>query len=397
MNKKIVIISNYYPPEMGAAANRIRNLAEGLKNKDNDVTVICPLPNYPTGKVFKAYKNRFKKEEEINGINVKRYWLYPSNSQKSLVRLFSMLSFAISLWFSVFSLMKRKPDLIIVQSPPLFVALSGLLLTKFIGCKNILNVSDLWPLSALELGVIKKGKFYSLLEKIELKNYKLADKIIGQSNEIIAHIKTKVDKSCLVYRNVSPYKDYSSLRIDKTEEPLKIVYAGLLGYAQGVYKICEELDFRKMNVEFHIYGAGMEEAQITSIARKSENNIYYHGSRSATEIKSELLKYDVSLVPLRNNIYGAVPSKIFELMQLGIPILFFSDGEGAQIVRDYEIGLTSKSGNYKLLSENVLKFGQMDKNSYDALVTNSLNRHKQNYNLEKQMSNLIDFIEKKKN
>jgi glycosyltransferase involved in cell wall biosynthesis len=181
LSKKIVIISNYYPPEMGAAANRIRNLAEGLQQKGNEVIVICPLPNYPKGKIFKKYSGKFSVKEVTNKIKIKRYWIFPSKSKNAFIRLISMLSFAWSLWFSVFSFLKRKPDVFIINSPPLLVGLSGLLLSKILKGKTILNVSDIWPLSALELGVIKRGFFYTLFERIEKTNYKLAYKIIGNS------------------------------------------------------------------------------------------------------------------------------------------------------------------------------------------------------------------------
>ena len=178
MKKQIIIISNYYPPETGAAANRIQNMAEGLLAEGNEVTVLCPMPNYPNGEIFSAYKNKFKKTENIRGIHVMRYWLFPSKSKNSIVRFFSMISFSITIWSAFFKYLFRKPDLFIIQSPPLFIALSGLLMAKVIGVKNILNVSDIWPLSALELGVLKKGFFYSMLTRVEKRNYTLADKIM---------------------------------------------------------------------------------------------------------------------------------------------------------------------------------------------------------------------------
>jgi hypothetical protein len=210
MKKRVLIISNYYPPEMGAASNRIKNLAEGLVIANMEVTVICPLPNYPKGIVFPKYKGKFKADEKSNGVFIKRYWLYPSKSKNSFIRLFSMLSFAFTIWSTVFNFLIKKPNLCIVNSPPLFVGLSGLLLTKFIRCKSILNVSDLWPLSALELGIFKKGKLYSLLKKIELLNYKLATNIIGQSNEINEHIFNLVNKEPLLYRNAPVFKQYEA-------------------------------------------------------------------------------------------------------------------------------------------------------------------------------------------
>ena len=390
MNKeKIVIISNYYPPEMGAAANRIKNMAEGLRNAGKEVVVICPLPNYPSGRVFKRYKNKFYKKEEIKGIEVRRYWIFPSISKNVILRFLSMFSFACSMWFSLFWLLKKKPSIVIVQSPPIFVAFSGLLLSKVIKSKSFLNVSDLWPLSGFELGLIKKGLLYSFLERIELFNYKLADKIIGQSEETINYIGKKVDKEFLVYRNVPFYKEFET---SPKKETFRIVYAGLLGYAQGVLNICNHINFKDYDVEFHIYGSGMEEVALTNFLRSTNRNIFFHGKLDADKIKTEILKYDVALVSLVHKIYGAVPSKIFELMQLKIPVLFSGTGEGAEIVKNEEIGLCSASGNYNSLIENISAFKKMDRYSFKEYSNNCFNAHRNKYHLELEMIKLLKFL-----
>ena len=375
---------------MGAAANRIKNLAEGLEQKGNNVTVICPLPNYPKGKIFEKYKKRFSVKEVTNHINIKRYWIFPSKSKNAFIRLISMMSFAWSLWFSVFSFFKRKPDIFIINSPPLLVALSGLLLSKSLRSKTVLNVSDIWPLSALELGVIKKGFMYSFFERIEKNNYKLADKIIGQSEETITHISKIIDKEFLVYRNAPKFKEHTFK--EKNEGNIKIVYAGLLGYAQGILSLCKELNFKKIGAELHIYGAGMEEEEIMKIANNQDKNIFMHGVKSSSEIKEEIIKYDVSLVPLKTNIYGAFPSKIFESMQLGMPILFVGQGEASEIILKLKIGLVSSPNDYKELEKNIIKIKEKESILLKEFSENCIKSHKDEYNLDNQMRKIIKFI-----
>lgn len=375
---------------MGAAANRIKNLAEGLQEKGNEVTVLCPLPNYPKGKIFKDYKGKFIVKEKANTITVRRYWVFPSKSKNSLIRLISMLSFSWSLWFSIFSFIRKKPDIFIIQSPPLLVGLSGLLLAKFLGCKRILNVSDIWPLSALELGVIKKGRFYNFLEKIERLNYKLASKIAVQSNETENHIKSIVTKETLVYRNVPSFKAYNVK--EKSNRNLTIVYAGLLGYAQGVLEICKLINFKKLGAEFHIYGAGMHLEEIVKIT-KQDKGIFYHGVVSSIEVKDKIRLYDVSLVPLKNKIYGAVPSKIFELMQLGVPILFLGEGEGQKLVKENDLGMYCNSNDFKKLEDTIKKFSLLSSKEYKSFSISLLGLHKKEFRLDYQLENFIKFIE----
>ena len=375
---------------MGAAANRIKNLAEGLKNVENEVMVICPLPNYPKGEIFKSYKNKFSVSETINHITVKRFWIFPSKSTNPILRILSMLSFSLSMWFSIFSLLKNKTDVFIIQSPPLLVGFSGLLLSKVLRSKNILNVSDIWPLSAYELGVIKKGFFYKFLEIIEKVNYKLADKIVGQSEETIHHISKIVDRDFLVYRNVPKLNNGKPKT--KNGENLKLVYAGLLGYAQGVLHICESINFKELGAELHIYGGGIEEENIRKLAKDKTSNIFFYGLKKAEEIKNEINKFDVGLVPLKNKIHGAVPSKVFELMQSGIPILFFGEGEGAKIVVDHDIGISTNSDNINDLKNKILDFKEIAPDKFREMSANSLNLHFDKYHLEYQLNNFIRFL-----
>lgn len=390
MKKRVLIISNYYPPEIGAASNRIKNLAEGLVLANMEVTVICPLPNYPKGIVFPKYKGKFKASEERNGVFIKRYWLYPSKSKNSFIRLFSMLSFAVAIWSAVFSLIRKKPNLCIINSPPLFVGLSGLLLSKFIRCKSILNVSDLWPLSALELGIFKKGSFYNLLKKIELLNYKLATNIIGQSSEINKHIINLVKKEPLLYRNVPIYKKHESKSKDKGS--LTIVYAGLLGYAQGILSICENINFKSLDVAFHIYGDGMEKQQIINHTKQKDCNIFFHGSVDASLVKEKIRKYDISIVPLKNRIKGAVPSKLFELMQLGVPILYTCEGEASDIILNHNLGFISESNNFESLKKTILKFKNLETEDYSIMSKNCLQKHQDEYRLDYQLDSFINFL-----
>ena len=123
--KEILIISNYYPPEKGAAANRIEQLALKLNQNKYKVSVLCPLGNYPKGELFPQYKGKFSVTENRDKITVKRLWIYPSVSKNILVRLISVLSFSLGLFF--YLLFKKTPSKVVVQSPPLLLSFIALL------------------------------------------------------------------------------------------------------------------------------------------------------------------------------------------------------------------------------------------------------------------------------
>ncbi len=218
--------------------------------------------------------------------------------------------------------------------------------------KLVLNVSDLWPKAGLELGAFKKNTSYKLLERIERFNYGRASIILGQSEEIITHVKAVSNHdNTLLYRNYPDFKplDPKDLVVDR---PLKIVYAGLLGIAQGVLKLCQEIKLE--NTELHIYGSGPEQHLIeTYLKNHPELQIYYHGQLDREELHKTLLNFDLALIPLLNRIYGSVPSKLFEYTRLGLPLLYFGGGEGESIVKTYELGWTAIAGNYEHLNEVV--------------------------------------------
>ncbi len=355
---KIVILSQYYYPETGAPQNRLLELSETLTKKGWEVKVVTAMPNYPKGKIFEKYKGRFSSNELLNNISIERYWLYASNAPKSIPRIISMLSISLTSLFSLPSLGKFNPDFIFTESPPLTLAFTGYLLSKATGAKFIMNVSDIWPLSAKELGSINDGTLYRAIESLERFLYRNAFMCTGQSEEIVEHLRSYGAKKSYLFRNgVDVQRFKSTIKNEKnTEGKLKIVYAGLLGVAQKVYDIVREVNFNSLGSELHIYGEGSERRIIEKyIEDNPDCGTHLHESVPREEIPDLISSFDCALIPLTKNIYGAVPSKIYEAMAAGLPILFSGSGEGARIVSEKKVGLVNRPGDFKELSENILK------------------------------------------
>ena len=386
--KDILIITSYFPPESGAASNRIFHLSEGLQKRHYHVSVLTPLPNYPTGKIFEAYKGKFKQTSTENDLKIHRLWIYASNSKNKLLRLFAMLSYSFSLvWFFIWH---KIPETVIIQSPPLLVAFTSVLFLRSKKRKLILNVSDLWPIAGLELNVFKKNFSYRLLERIEKHNYKKADVIFGQSEEILEHIKCLFPKKeTYLYRN---YPDFEIPKIETkahSNDKIKLVYAGLLGIAQGIYSLCNQLDCS--NIEFHIYGAGAEQSKIEKfISTHPELPIFYHGEITRKELHKELLKYDITIIPLLNRIYGSVPSKIFEYAKLGLPMIYFGGGEGEKIITNNELGWVANAGDYNDLNKTI---STITKANLSMEYKNQIRQKAdEKFNFKKQLDVLIKHI-----
>ena len=394
---KVLVVSFYYEPELGAAPSRITNLAKGLKSLGMDVDVLTCLPNYPKGKIFDGYRGRFSMKETIDGINVFRYWTYATVSKNPIKRVLAMTSYAVSMWaFAFRRKLLKSYDRVIVQSPPIMVSASAVLLfKKFFGKNTILNVSDLWPGSAVELGFVRKGSlFHKVLSFLERFIYRNADSVVGQSQEIVEHVcRMFPGKRTFLYRNLQPVEKATDTVRAKNAK-LKIVYAGLFGVAQDMLSLLKSVDFKALDVEMHLYGGGNQMDKILSYIKDGDKNIWYHGYVSKQEINEELKKYDLSIIPLATHIYGAVPSKIFDLLPAGIPILFSGDGEGARIVQDYGFGLVSKYGDYAALADNIKRFSEMSEEEYAKYSANCLEAATDSFSFSKQLVRFCDFMGK---
>ena len=390
--KDILIISNYYPPEKGAAANRIEQLALKLDQNGYSVSVISPLPNYPKGELFPEYKGKFSVTEKIENITLKRLWIYPSNSSNIFKRIVSTLSFSTTLFF--YLLFAKTPQKVIVQSPPLLLSFTAVFALWIRRKKIILNVSDLWPTAAIELGVLKKNSIsHKFLRFIERFIYKKANHIFGQSNEIINHIHSIFpEKKCFLYRN---YPDHFIDNVlqekHNSNEPIKLFYAGLLGVAQGVFELIQELDLKNLNLELHIFGDGAERTEILNYLNHNPNaKINFHGMLERNVLHETLQNLDIALVPLKTRIYGSVPSKIFEYTALGFPVLYFGGGEGENIVEENNLGWVVPVEDFKGLNNALKQISEVGKEEIQNMKKNIFLHAKSHFSLDEQMKQLIE-------
>jgi glycosyltransferase involved in cell wall biosynthesis len=389
--QEILIISNYYPPEKGAAANRIEQLALNLYENNYKVTVVCPLANYPKGQLFTEYKGKFSVTENRDNITVKRLWIYPSISKNIFVRLLSVLSFSTSLFLYVF--FAKTPKKVVVQSPPLLLSFISIFILNLKRKKIILNVSDLWPLAAIELKALKKDSFsHKVSLFMERYIYKKAAVIIGQSNEILSHINVILpSKKYYLYRNFPDHK-VTKIEFETNEnQPIRIFYAGLLGVAQGVLEMCQKIDLSNKNIELHIFGDGAEKNEIESLINKAENSkIYFYGMLERNELHLKLKEMDVAIVPLKTRIYGSVPSKIFEYGCLGFPILYFGGGEGGEIVKQNNLGWVAEVGNFEELNNEITIISKLSKIEILSIKQGVFDQSNKEFDLNYQMKQLLN-------
>lgn len=397
---KILVVSFYFEPEIGAASARISNLVRSLKENGDQVDVLTCLPNYPEGRIFDGYRGHFSVKENRDGIDVYRYWTYATVSKGVVRRVLSMTSYAFTMWAFGFRRKKiRSYDRVIIQSPPIMVSASAVCIFKRIyGRTVILNVSDLWPGSAVELGFMKADSFsYRFTLRLERYIYKHADAVMGQSDEILDRVRSIVpEKRTFLYRNLSKVSSIGSVikKVSSSSGCLKVVYAGLLGVPQDVLSIVKNVDFESAGAEFHIYGGGNQADDIKKEIAEGRRNVFYHGVLPKDKMDVVLNDYDVSLIALAKSITGAVPSKIFDTLPHGMPILFCGTGEGACIVRKYGLGLVSEPSDFRMIEDKVREFAEMDRNTFEAYSDRCLEASRDSFNYKSQFSLFTDFLAK---
>lgn len=371
-------------------------MADGIAASGDEVHVLTDLPNYPKGRIFDGYRSRLKMTEKTGNITIYRYWVLALVSKSKMKRGLALLSFAFTLWgFARHWIRIRSYDRVIIQTPHLLTAGSAMLLFKCLyGKKVFLNVSDVWPQTAVELGAVRPGsmphKFFSAIERFL---YRKADGVIGQSNEIldfVAHFPNKGNS--FLYRNVPRYTPDISAR--HRPEKLKIVYAGLLGVAQDLLGVVQHIDFKALGMELHLYGGGAQKKDIEEYISTHDCSVYYHGFLSKEQTTEELRRYDASLVPLTVRLTGAIPSKIYDILPMGMPVVFSGGGEGAKIIEAHKVGFTSEPGDYDALQRNLQRLAGMSKEEYEAMSERCIEASNGELNFESQIKRCVEFMNK---
>ncbi len=350
---EILYLSQYYPPEMGAPASRVSELAKYWSKAGQKVTVITGMPNHPDGVIHPTYKWEYFKEEKSFGVHVLRVFLYVAANKGVVKRIISFISFMIT--SLILGLLKSHTDIVIATSPQLFVGLSGLIIARMKKKPFVFEVRDIWPQSAVELGVIKNKQVIRTMEILENILYSKANMIVvavkgmkdilaskGVSRNKIHFIPNGIDEE----RFDDKTKYHILRKMHKLDNKFIIGYIGTIGLAHGLQIIPEAAKkMRNSNIHFVIVGDGAEKEKLQEII-KSYNleNVSLLGKMPREYIPSILEDIDVGFVHLKNFplMKNAIPSKIFEIMAAGKPVLAGISGLGSDFIQENDLGYVFK-------------------------------------------------------
>jgi len=352
---KVAILTQYYPPEIGAAPVRLSALARALVSRGHRVTVLTAMPNYPTGRLQPGYGGMCRRELQ-DGVSVIRSFVYPTQRTAFAHRMTNYLSFVVSSAV-VGTFLLHELDYLIVESPPPFLGLTGIWLSRLKRTRMVFNVSDLWPESPVQLGALRRhSAAHRLSEWLERLCYGQAWAVSGQSHEIVADISGRFPH-CRTFR-LSNGVDTETFRPDRATTAARqllggdgrclVLYAGLHGIAQGLELVLEAAEHLspESGVSVVLMGDGPQKAPLVRRAEERPiGAVRFLDPRPHAEMPAILAAADVALVPLARPIHGAVPSKLYEAMSSGRPVVLIAEGEAAQIVRKHAAGLVVRPGD----------------------------------------------------
>lgn len=367
---KLLILTQYFPPEVGAPQNRLFELAVRLQKLGVDITVLTAMPNYPQMKIYEAYKGLNYFYEEMEGLKVHRASVYVSQSKSIVNRLRNYFSFVVSSALTG----KKIPssfDFLLCESPPLFLGYSAMFLSKQKKARLIFNVSDLWPESAEKLGVVNNRSLLNMAYRLEAKLYRRSALVTGQTQGICADIDRRFPSVRTYWLpNGVDLSYYDPSKISRGswrkkhqvgESDLVFLYAGILGIAQGLEIILHAaVNFKTDSaVKFVIMGSGPEKEKLLELKKElSVPNVIFLEPVSKAEMPEVLKNADAAIIPLKklDLFLGAIPSKIFENLAMEIPILLGVDGEARKLfIEQGNSGIYFEPGNSQALSDAVTR------------------------------------------
>jgi len=359
-----LILSQYYAPEMGAPQIRLRNFARELRRLGIDVSVLTAMPNYPLGKIFEGYSGRWSVSEEIDGIPVKRLWVYAANTRSGLARIANYCSFAVSAMSVLFG---PRPDVLFVESQPLPLGLVGLLMKWLRGVPYVYNVPDLQVDVARQLGFLR-GPALDLAFGFETMLLKNAWKVSTVTHAFVEHFVTRGVPA----ENITFLPNGADTAFLKPQPPSEelldrlqlhgkkvIVSVGTMAYYQALDTIVEAAEKLAAHPEFVVLmvGSGPERERIQELVKsKGLTNVQFPSI--SYEESAQLYSIAYAAVATFRNVAVASrmrPSKLFPALSCGVPVVFSGCGEAAKLIEDNECGIAVPPEDSTALAEAILK------------------------------------------
>ncbi|MDX6611697.1 MAG: hypothetical protein QOD75_883 [Blastocatellia bacterium] len=349
----VLFISNYFPPEVNAPANRLYEHARQWARDGGSLEVLTAVPNFPEGAVYDGYRNRLTKET-IEGIPVTRVPMYIAENRGTFRRTISYISFMLTaIWYA--RTLDRQPDLVVASSPQFFSGLAGYVISRWRRVPFVLEVRDLWPDSIVAVGASKRNWLIRLFEKLEMYLYRHSTHIVTVTESFKRVIAGKGidERKITVLKNGADLEGFGKdpdtnklaelRRLYGLEGKFVAAYIGTLGMAHRADILLQAAArCQDPEIVFMVIGAGAERDQLARLQEESGlKNFRLLPKQSREVVPYFLALADVCVVHLKDAplFRTVIPSKMFEAMVMGKPIALGIRGEAAEIVTEAEAGI----------------------------------------------------------
>lgn len=365
----ILLLTDNFPPEVNAPASRSYEHCRDWVRQGHKVTVITGAPNFPTGRVFDGYKNRLWSRETVDGIQVIRVWTFITANAGTVLRTIDYASFMASALPA--ALLVRKVDIVVGTSPQLFTPCAGLAAATFKRRPFVFELRDLWPESIKAVGAMRESRLLSWLEALELFLYRHSDHIVSVTNSFRENLVSRGIPRAKISVTMNGV-DLSRFRPQPRDEALAhslglsgkfcVGYVGTLGMAHGLSTVVETARMLlgrsdAQSIHFLLLGDGSEKERLKILCRDNGiTNVTFLDSVRRSEVARYWSLLDLAVVHLKRQplFETVIPSKLFECMAMGIPVLHGVAGESAELVTKEGFGLVFEPENPSALMQAIL-------------------------------------------
>jgi glycosyltransferase involved in cell wall biosynthesis len=369
---RILFFSQFFPPEVGATQTRMHHFARCLVERGHHVTVITEMPNHPQGIVFEGYRGRAVQRAWEDGIEVIRVWIYASPRKSFVRRLLFYNTYMLNAVLAGALLARSRYDVIFATSPPLPVVFSAYVVSRLKRCPYVMDVRDIWPAVGVVLGEIRGQAVIRAAEKLECFLYRNAAAITCVTQSFVDDVVSKGASPGRVHflpNGTIPELFNPERRDDELRRRLGlegkfvIGFCGNHGVAQGLPEILEAARLLKDHDQFRFLfiGEGPVKSRLLEIqARENLHNVLLLPQVPITEITPYINASDIMLVPLkRDDIFTAfIPSKMFDFMACGKPIILSVNGEARAILEAAGCGVYVEPDNPQALATALTKLAE---------------------------------------
>lgn len=404
MTKKILMITQNFYPEIGSAGNRAKNIYKLLSDKGYDVQVLTTEPTYPNRNIYDD-ETIWDDKEISDASNIERIVI---KNRKYSSNIMNRLLYYLKVAFKMLRVIlfdKNKYDVVYTTSPPIFIAMIGLIAKYKYRSKLILDVRDLWPESLKGVGVFNYKLIIWFFRKIEKTLYKRSDEILVNSEGFIDYIEDVIpsNKEKLTYipNGANYYEIESMKRVTKENDGVfHAIYAGNIGLAQD-YELLKDiaLGFHENDISFTIIGYGVKYQELKEFIVESElGNIQLLSPMTRDECLHIISEHDVGIVTLKDEkVFETVlPGKVVDYMTCGIPIIGSVSGTAKDIIIDNDAGFVIPNNDIKKMVDMI---EHMKNNTHIAvnMSNNAKKIIKQSFLWDENIFKLEELIDEKSN